>query len=178
MTQYTLGIYEAIGHGRGFDEVAPIATPAVSTDVTYTVDGRYWERPVSLAFQLVTDGNAANRSVSVTIKDGEGRIVAKYVSATVQTASLTWTYLLDPIISSFNAVNGLTVTMPFWHGFLRPTWTITIATASKQAGDQLTAIVYDRARFDTGPGGFLQGSVEEVDSQRFIAWLRAQLIAS
>ena len=178
MPQYTLGIFEQIGHGRGFDEVAAVAPPAANTDFTYTVDGRYWERPVSLAFELTTDSNAANRSVSVTIADGSGLVIAKYVSATVQTASLTWTYFLSPDISTFNAVNNTVVTMPFWHGFLRPTWTVKIATGSKQAGDLLSGIAFDRARFDTGPGGYLQGEVEEVTSERFIAWLRAQLIAS
>ena len=178
MPQVTLGLFEEIGHGRGFTEVATVTPPAANTSFVYKLDGRYWERPSSLAFSLTTDANAANRTVSVTFANGNGLVIARHVSPSVQTAGLTWNYTLLPNQSTYNTVVGLNVSMPLWHGFMREEGTLTIAVASSQAGDQIKNIAYDRARFITGPGGYLQGDVEDIENARLLAALKAALLAA
>lgn len=176
-TQYLLGLTQLFGHGRAFTETLSVTKPAAGAGFTYTNDGNYWELLDSLSFQIVTDGNAANRQPTLTIKDGGGVALATLPTASVQTASLTWQYTFSPSFDSFNTVVALAVTAPLPRIFLRPQYTVTLAIGAVQVTDQVSNIRLDAQRFVTGPQGYRIGMVDEA-SRREEALIRlSELLA-
>lgn len=161
MTQYLLGLTQLLGHGRAFSEVLTVAKPAAGAGFTYTNDGAYWELIDSLSFRLVADANAANRQVTVTIKDGSGAALATLPSASVQVATLTYDYTFAPEFSTFNTVVASAVTGPLPVIFLQPGYTVTLAIGAVQVTDQVSNIRLYAQRFVTGPQGYRIGMVEE-----------------
>jgi hypothetical protein len=162
MTQYTLGLTRLLGHGRAFSEVIPLPNPAVSTGFTYTVS-QYWELIDSLSFRLVTDANAANRQVLVTVNDGGGTLLAAFPPATVQAAAATVDYCFLAGVSAFLATAGGVSVSPIYHGLLQPNFNVTVTIAAKQVGDQVSRIRFNNERFVTGPEGYLLGVVDDTD---------------
>lgn len=155
------GLTSEFAHGRAFSEVVPVANPAAGAGFTYTVSGSYWERLAALAFTLVTDGNAANRQVLVTVKDGSGAMLGAVSSGGTQAASLTRLYSFLPNVNSAQTVVNTTFISPLPLMFLQPEFTVVVSIASVQAGDQVSAIRVYREAFDTGPEGYPLGMVEE-----------------
>jgi hypothetical protein len=162
MTQYTLGLTRLLGHGRAFTEVVAPDKPAAGGGFTYTVQS-YWEVSDSLAFRLVTDGNAANRQVTVNVNDGGGVLLASFSAAAVQIASLTRDYVFLP---NLNAPSGPTVGIyynPWYQGLLQPGFNITCVIGAVQAGDQISRIRLNQERFVTGKEGYLLGVFDDTD---------------
>lgn len=166
MTQYTLGLTRTIGHGRAFTQLQTVTTPAAGAGFTYTNNGKYWELIDSLSFQMVTGGNAANRQVLATIKDGGGVQLAAFPSASVQTASLTWQYTFLPNIDTFNTVVSLNVVSPMAEIFLQPMFSLAVTVGAVDAADQISNIRLYTQRFVTGPQGYMLGVVD-TDSDEF-----------
>jgi hypothetical protein len=137
-----------------------VAKPAVGGGFVYKNDGQYWEYIDALSFQLVTDSNAANRLVTLTVADGQGTALATVPSAAALTASKTGQYTyLDNYSASTGATDG-----PFLNVFpgvwLQPDYTVTVAIAGVQVGDQVSNIRVYAERFVTGAQGYLLGVVE------------------
>lgn len=176
MAQYTLGLTRLLGHGHAFTEVVAVPSPPVDSGFTYTVS-RYWEISDSLSFRLVTDANAANRSLLVSVLDGSGTLLAAFAPLTVQTASLTRDYVFLP---NFNAstgpFNGVYLS-PWYEGLLQPQFSIVLTIAAKQAGDQVSNIRLNQERFVTGSEGYLLGVVEADDPRAVDAVLAAAVLA-
>lgn len=177
MPQFTYGLTKLLGHGHAFSEVVTVPSPAANAGFTYTVGSQYWELLDSLSFRLVSDSNAANRQVLLTINDGDGIPLAAFPAASVQAASLTYDYFFLANLSSFNAVVGTTVTSPLFAGFMQPTYTAVVTIAAKQAGDQVTRIRVGVERFVTGPQGYLLGVRDEDDPRVTGPALAATLVA-
>lgn len=160
MTQYTLGLTRRLGHGRAFSEVLALPSPAADAGFTFTNDGFYWLYIDSLSFQLVTDSNAANRLVTLTVADGTGVALATVPSAAALTASKTGHYTyLDGYSATTGATDGPFLNM-FPGVFLQPQYSITVAIGAGQAGDQLSNIRLYAERFVTGDQGYLLGVVD------------------
>ena len=161
MTQYTYGLTRLIGHGHAFSEVVPVASPAVATGFTYTVSGTQWQLLDLISFRLVSDGNAANRQVTLTIADAGGIALATLPSASVQVATKTYDYTWSTEFDTFNAVVSNAITSPLPAIFLQPEFTVVVAVGSVQAGDQISRIRLYAEQFVTGPQGYLLGVVDE-----------------
>lgn len=168
MPEVTLGLANGFSHGRVISEASPVTSPAAGAGFTITVNSRYWERASSLAFRLVSDGNAANRQVRLTVNDGDGVPLASIPTAAVQAASLTRDYYFLPNVNAASGpVDGVFLSpLPIF--FLQPTWTLVVSIASVQATDQVSLIRWNRDRFITGPGGYEIGTtyVEDADMGR------------
>lgn len=177
MAQYTFGLTRLLGHGHAFSQVIRPANPAVASGFTYTNDGSYWELIDLVAFKLVSDGNAANRQVTLTIKDGDGIALATLPAASVQTASLTWNYTWSTNFNTFGTVVALAVTSPLPEILLQPTFSVTVAIGSAQAGDQVSSIRLYAERFVTGSEGYLLGVLAEDDPRLERYYQRAQILA-
>ena len=165
MTEVTLGLTAPFAHGRGFSEPLALPDPAVSTGFTITIGSQYWERGAALAFRLVTDSNAANRAVKLVVNGGDCVALATLPAASVQTATLTWDYTWTPDVSTFNTVAALSVVSPFPHFFLQPEYSLVVTIGAKQVGDQISNIRFYRERFQTGPGGYQQGTVTDLEAR-------------
>jgi len=175
VAQYTLGLTRTVGHGRAFTQRSSIPSPAVATGFTYTNDGGYWELGDSLSFQLATDSNAANRVVTLTIKDADGVALATIPAANNLTASKTGLYTYLGTLSTINGAADGPFTAPFPQIWLQPRYEITVAFTNAQAGDQISAIRFVRQRFVTGNEGYLLGVFEE-DDPRFQRYLATETV--
>lgn len=166
MGELTLGLTAPFSHGRGFTEVASVASPAAGAGFTYTVGGTYWERLVALTFRLVSDGNAANRAVTAAIVDGNGHTLVTVPAAAVQAASLTRDYsFLAGQSSAIGPLGGVYLS-PFPALFLQPAWTVVVGVDQVQATDAVTRIQVVRERFSTGPNGYPLGVFDAAQLQR------------
>lgn len=171
------GLTRLVGHGRAFSEVLTVANPVAGAGFTYTVPSPYWILLDSLSFQLVSDANAANRQVTLTVRDGSGVALVTLPSASVQAASLTYQYSFSPSFTGFNTVVGLAVTAPLPMLFLQPGFALTLAIGAVQVTDQVSNIRLYAERFDTGPGGYEIGMVEETRTRYLEALRLAELAA-
>ena len=155
------GLTSEFAHGRAFSEVVPLVNPAAGAGFTYTVGGNYWERLAALSFVFTTNGNAANRAVTLRIKDGSGATLVAVPGAAVQVASTAYTYSFwgdqTPTNDTVNLVNA----QPVPRIYLQPAYSVAVAVGAIDAGDQVSAIRLYVERFDTGPEGYPVGMVEE-----------------
>jgi hypothetical protein len=176
VTQRLYGLTRLLGHGYAFTEEVAVPTPAAgAASFTYT-PANYWEVIDSLTFKLVTDNNAANRQVTLTVKDGEGVALAVYPAASVQAASNTYTYSFLAELSNFNTVVGGVVTSPVFPSLIRPGWSVVVSIGAVQVGDQASNIRFVLERFVTGNAGYLLGVVEE--DTGLDAFVRLETLAS
>lgn len=178
MPEFTLGLTQGFSHGRAFSEILAPTVPAVGTALTLRVGGRYWERPIALAFTVSAGADDVVSDVTVTIKDGLGGIVAVVETGPAISASTSASYSLFNSWSGASAWSNGIVNATLPDLFLQPTWTVVVQPIGTWTEGQITAIRYYVERFQTGPGGYLQGDVEDVEGERFMRWLKAQLIAS
>lgn len=163
MTQFTLGLTGAFGHGRAFSEASPVPSPAAGNGFSIKIDSKYWERIASLSFQLTTSSTTANRQVTLNVKDGTGMQLAAFPAASVQAASLVYQYTFLPTVSTFSTVVGLNVLSPAPAFFLQPEWTLNVTVGTIDTTDAIVNIRYNRERFVTGPGGYQQGTVTDLE---------------
>lgn len=177
MTEVTLGLTGVFSHGRGFSEPLAVDNPAAGAGFTITIGAAYWERLLALSFRVVSDGNAANRQVTLTVNGGDGVPLAIFPAASVQTATLTYDYSFLPNVQTFNAVTGLRVVSPAPVFFLQPAYTLVVSIGSVQVGDQVSRIRFYRERFQTGPGGYRQGTVTDLEGRALLAERLADLLA-
>ena len=64
----------ALVRGRGWPQLLKGVQPAAGANYLRPVDGGYWERLVSLAFNLTTSAAVADRTVALNMLDGDGNI--------------------------------------------------------------------------------------------------------
>lgn len=128
-----------------------VAAPAVATGFTITPNtGANWLIR-ALTFQVVTDANAANRAVMLTVSGGAtGYRVLPAVA--VQAASLTRVYSGSEGVSGAVAV-GTCIPLVFPEGgiWLPNGHSLAISVENVQAGDQISLIQGYRMEFPLGP---------------------------
>lgn len=109
--------------------------PAANTEHSYTVPAGKMIELYAINFNLVTDGNAANRRVVVTIDDGT-TVVAKIPSGHLQAASLTYNYSFVVGGQTLSAVIGTDTCAQLPGPLLLPAgYRIKTVTANIQATD-------------------------------------------
>lgn len=155
----TEGLLGPFAYGRGFLEVETPANPAAGANFSKTVDGRYVSRLVAVTFTLVTDANVANRVVSVDIQDGNGKLLNSRGPAVQILAGTTQQFSADVNRGGDDWISGGNVFFGLNSYYLEPGRLVAITVASKQVGDQLSAIVLSWERFPTGPRGYPEGAV-------------------
>lgn len=115
--------------------------PAADTEWSETVpDGKVW-RVLSIRATLVTDANAANRQVSVTLTDATNTFF-RSSSASVQAASLTHIYTVADLPGVVVGASSLVHQVPLPPMLLPPGTVIASVTTNKQATDNWGAPVF------------------------------------
>jgi hypothetical protein len=131
---------------QGWTEVVYGDKPPVAGGFSKTNPGRLGWKLVGVAFRLVTDGNAANRFVAVTLDDGSGIIYSRNCFAQAVTASTTalLSFQAGRGAADWNANNE--ASLPLQPVFMAPGHVLAIALTNAQAGDQLDriAIMFER----------------------------------
>lgn len=177
MSEATLGLLAPFSHGRGFQETSVVTSPAAGLGFTITIPGKYYERVQALTFTLVTGSNAANRAVLLSVLDGNGNTVLSIPAAAVQTASLTRTYSYLANMSNCIGPIGGAYLSPAPALFLQPAQSLVVTIGAVDAADQISAIVFNRERFDTGPAGYEMGATATLDDRRELLMRLADVLA-
>ena len=177
MAQIQYGITRPVSHGRGYSEPFAVAEPAAGAGFTYTVDGRYMERLVSVCFQLVTSSTASNRFAVLQLQDAQGNVQAAIPAAAAQTASLTRTYTFMVGQSSVIGPDSSYYLSPLFEHVIRPDWKVVLVITGVEAGDQVSGVQVNRDRFETGDYGYPTGALDVTDPAHLAAIELANLTA-
>ena len=113
------------------------AQPSAGAEQILTVpSGKRW-RVISLHNALITSAAAANRQVSMNLKDDTGAVVAKSQAIVNHAASLTKQYDWSNGVAVYTSIDVALVNGPLPVGvFLLASWVITTQTTNIQSGDQ------------------------------------------
>lgn len=160
MAQTTFGLAAPVFYGRVQPELSKIPQPAVATGFDYVIGTQYSERPIAFSFVLTTDSNTANRQVAVQLLTPALHVIAALPIASVQAASLVYTYTFMAQLSSATAVQALTVMSPLFNWVIPSSYIIRVSIASVQVGDQITQAHIYRDRFSTDPKDYEQGGLD------------------
>lgn len=129
------GEYEDSLSGHGNIITISLGDPAANTEFTAesVPTGAKWH-PISFSAPLVTDGNAANRVLSIAFDDGSNEY-ARGTTTTSHTASLTRVWYAGGGLSGHGTgANGINLTWPN-NIFMGAGDRVVFATDSLQAGD-------------------------------------------
>ena len=118
----------------------PAPTPAVATGFAYTVPGTVDQLVVAVSFQLVTDGNAADRLVTFQFVDYDGTSYAPVAAPFTQAASLTTLYTFAVGIQQFGADDAAAIGCGIPPVKLPSGCGVKVTLGSVQVGDQVSAV--------------------------------------
>lgn len=143
-----------------------LPAPAAGAELSAKIEGGAWERVAAVTVALTSSVAVANRAVALIVRDHDGRAVASVPAAAVQAAGVTVLYsFVRGVASAYGPVGGRAVA-PAPDVFLQPGWTIEIAVAAIDAGDQLTEAVLYRERLIVGQDGYAIGGGVPVGGAR------------
>ena len=135
-----LAVTQPYGAGLGIQEPFVGATPAAAANFTYACDGYGLRRFLSLVFTLTTDGNAANRYVTVEYQGKDGNAFAVGAAGVTVSASSTQRFAGSAFRGEAEWAANTDVLFPLIPLLLFPGDVLKIVVASIQAGDTLTLI--------------------------------------
>ena len=127
-----------------------LAAAAPQTPYKQMVGGNYVECPLSVQFELVTDGTASDRTVIFEVNDENGNPLSRAVAAAVQPASTTVSYTANVGLSTAYGPIGSTASFGLPTFAVLPGWTMEITWTGGEAGDQIKAIALTVIRVPTG----------------------------
>lgn len=135
------------GFAIGWQEPVYLPNPAAGAEWSYTVDGRYYERLISVRFTFTASAAVADRFPVVHLADANGRVVAGYWAGSGIKAGVVQTVTLSPgnqVVSNYGPADVF--------GFLPdllvpPGWVWSSSTAGLDVADQISAITLVVQRF-------------------------------
>lgn len=133
----------------GLPELVYGTSPAAGSDFSYSVDGSFFERLLSVHVRLVTSATVASREVVVSYEDAGGNRFALSGINTTVTASQTADYDFSVFTPEAVATVDASALVPLVGMLLLPTQVVKIHVVSVQAADQLSRIRFVRERFYT-----------------------------
>lgn len=135
------------GFAVGWYERLLVPAPAAGQGLTYVVDGRFFERMLTLTFTLSTSAVVANRFAQLFLEDNNGLIVSSVpcsgtvVASQVLNVFLAW----DGVAYSFGSSGGTYGKLPDL--IVPPGWKWVVSVFGADAADQLSAVVASVQRF-------------------------------
>lgn len=140
MSSAVPALTQPYGTARGIQEPFAIANPGANTNASFSVDGRGLRRLVALVFTLTTDGNAANRIVTVEYVGGDGLPFSVSGNPTAVTANKTQRFAAGLNLDVGGTLSLSDLFVPLAGLFLYPSNIIQVNVANKQVTDTLTNI--------------------------------------
>lgn len=114
--------------------------PAAQTEWSVSCPGQELWRVISVSYSLVTDATVSNRSSGLLMDDGTD-VYWRSVAASVQAASLTWTYCaFQGAGQSDNTGNQNFLPLPGDGLWMQPGWRLRSTTDNLQATDRYSAV--------------------------------------
>lgn len=150
-------LLRAPGYAVGQQEAVYPSNPAAGQGLTYTADGRYFERLLTLTVTLTTSAVVANRFIQLFLRDINGNSIISVPAAGVIPASSTVTPNLMTDATSFsNGTSGST----FGHlpdVLIPPGWSWMVKVFSMDVADQLSGAVLLVHRFPNDAASITAG---------------------
>lgn len=137
----------APSYAVGWQEPVYVPNPPAGAAWSYTVDGRYFERLLSVYFVLNTSAVVANRTTQLNLLDANGNVVLVVAGGVTVTAGISKFCSLqvgNPAIESA-IPSGSVGWLPDF--LLPPGWRWQLAVANLDAGDTVTGTVLLVQRF-------------------------------
>lgn len=134
----------------GLPEYVQAASPAVATAFTQAIESRYHTRLLTLFCRLVTDANAANRTLRLEYLDDSGNIFHVNGNPVTYPASSTEDYAFSAFHPRGEWEVAGTNLVPLGPILLPPTFSFRITVNNVQAGDQISRVRFLWERFYTG----------------------------
>lgn len=120
--------------------------PAANVEISHTFETRVHSLILSCVVTLVTDANAANRTVQLQHQNAAGTVIWANSARRLQTAGETIVYHFQPHTTNETATvepgSRLITHMPF--SYMRAGWIIATSTNNRQAGDNFGAMTITR----------------------------------
>jgi len=140
-------------YGVGYGQQLPFigVNPAAGANFTRSFDGYGIRRLLALVFTLTTDGNAANRYVTVEYQGKDANAFTVNAATVVVTASSTQRYAGDIWKGDSEWNTGTDVLFGLANIMLMPGDTLNIIVANIQVGDTLTKIRGVEERYPLNP---------------------------
>ena len=142
-----LAVTQPYGAGLGQQLPFRLDNPAAGANATRTFDGYGLRRLLSLVFTLTTDGNAANRYVTVEYQGKDGNAFAVAAAGVTVSASSTQRFAGSAFRGEAEWATNTDVLFPLIPVLVFPGDTLTIVVANIQVGDQLSLIRGVEERF-------------------------------
>lgn len=131
----------------GFPDYVEQASPAVATDFSATVDGRFYERLLTVWVRLVTDSNAANREVVLQFVNAGSNVYRSCGAATTVSADSTYDYSFSVWQGEDTFPVDAGILVPLDPILIPPTFKWKLHLVNAQVGDQLSRVRVYRERF-------------------------------
>lgn len=129
-----------VGERRGFQDLVYGVQPLPGTDFVYAVPGSVSLWPLSVLCTLTTSNHAADRSVTLEYRDGDGHRFLVAGANVTQAASQTQSYCWQPSagVGSW-AVDDVAIA-PLPQQFIYATHSVAIHVGSADTADQLSSV--------------------------------------
>lgn len=141
----------------GWQEPIYLPAPAAGAQWSYTVDGRYFERVISIFALFQTSAVVANRFPLVRIMDANGSIIAEVPLGATIVAGTLLTGCLMLAAPSFATGAGGAVNGFFPDILLPPGWSISTSVTNMDVGDQWSNIRLLMQRFPNDAASITAG---------------------
>ncbi len=137
----------APSYAVGWQEPVYVPAPAAGAGWSYVVDGRFYERLLSVRFTFTASAVVATRDVRMSLHDANGTPVTAILAGATVTASASE-------VVNLTVNTGLATNSPDGYKYgplpdlmIPPGWSWTAETDSIAAGDQFSGIVLLVQRF-------------------------------
>lgn len=139
---------------RWYYDWLDVTTPAAGAAASVTVAGDYYLRVIAARLSITTDGNAANRFVSLDYVNARGITYVRNAASTVITASTTgqafeWNY--QRTIAEWNS--NTPILCPCLDMWLPPGFAVKFAVDNIQATDQISGLRLSVMKYPSGIEG-------------------------
>jgi hypothetical protein len=156
----TEGLVEPLGFGLAFPDWITVNAPSAGNTASVSVEGAWYVRVVAARCTFSSDGNAANRLVTLDYVNARGQTYVQNGASVVVTASTSgqvFEWDRNRTVAEWNT--NTPVWAPLLDEFLPPGFSIKFNVSNIQAGDTLTGLTLWVEKFPTGARGYPQGMV-------------------
>jgi hypothetical protein len=151
MQEAWYSLTQPFGQGSGYQETFTGVNPAAGASFSLNLSGKYRHRLTHALWTLTTDGNAANRYVTLQLLGGDTNPVWINAAAVTVSANSTQRFVGDINRGNSEWATNTDVLFPLSPMFLDGGLTLKINVGGIQVGDTLTLIRFTWEKYTTNP---------------------------
>jgi len=172
----SLGLAGPFAHGRVISELLAPDDLAAGVQFVYNVTGSYWERPVSLSFNISAGADDSLGDVQVAYYDSNAVPIVTVETGPAVDPNSSATYSFLASWTGAAAWSNGTVNAALPPILLQPSWSVQVVTKGGWSEGAISGVRFYRERFVTGPGGYEIGvQQDEPSSENLLQMLADRL---